>query len=202
MMNYNGTEAPRLDYAENAWEYDVVDRSYFDVVEGGGVAVRTRQEATADYAVTITLMALAIVTFFFLGAMRVTLTSATVSQLQTNLDTQNAIEQACKANSALRIERSVLCNTARITRIATENYGMVRVASQDSLMLYTPEQIEQMKADAISAAEAEGNASQVTAQYAALLEQPARNGISGAAKQGATELERAQEAVQSAIYEL
>jgi len=139
-MSYRGTEAPRLDFVERQWDYEVAERPSFDIVEGGGADARVRRGVTSDFLVQVRLVVLAIAAFVALGAGRVALTTATVTCLQSNLQMQASIEEAEAANSSLRIERSVLSNTSRITRIATQNYGMVYATEHDRVSLPTKEE--------------------------------------------------------------
>ncbi|MBR2684137.1 MAG: hypothetical protein IKE22_12825, partial [Atopobiaceae bacterium] len=112
-----------------------------DVVEGGGLDAQARRGVTSDFVVRLRLIAFAVVTILLLGAIRVALTTATVTHLKANLETKAGIERAIEVNAALRIERSVLSNTTRITRIATQNYGMVYAVSHDYLDVPTAERI-------------------------------------------------------------
>ena len=147
-MSYQGSEAPRYDYLERARQYEVAPRPSFDVVDGGGADARVRRGVTADFLVRVRLIALAIAVFVVLGSVRVVLTVNTVNLLQSNLQVQDQIEEAEDLNSALRIERSVLTNTVRITRIATQNYGMVYAESHDHVTIVTAE--EQAELDAVT----------------------------------------------------
>lgn len=144
-MSYRGTEAPRLDYVERQYGYEVIDRPAFDVVEGGGIDARVRRGVSADFVVRVRLAMLAVAVFVILGAARVALTTATVTLLQSNLQMQTSIEAAEAENSSLRIERSVLSNTSRITRIATQNYGMVYVTSHDFISLPVEEEEQHLQ---------------------------------------------------------
>lgn len=134
-MSYRGTEAARLDTYERAYEYEVTGRQSFDVVEGGGIDARVRRGVTSDFVAQTRLVAIAVVLFVVLGAARVAITTATVTYLKANLVVQDRIEQAQETNASLRIERSVLSNTARITRIASQNYGMTYCATQERVDL-------------------------------------------------------------------
>ena len=60
-----------------------------------------------------------------LGLVRVTLTAATVGLLEQNSTLKTQIAEAQTLGSDLSIERSVLSSNARISRIATQNYGML-----------------------------------------------------------------------------
>ena len=133
-MSYRGSEAERLDYIERPWEYEET-RPHFDVVEGGGAAIRARQDAAAQFNIMVRLAVVAIVTFVIVGIVRVSITSATVSHLCANVDLQSKISDAEDLNASLRVERSVLSNSTRIVRIATENYGMVHASEHDHLAL-------------------------------------------------------------------
>lgn len=155
-MSYRGTQAARIDYANRAWEYEVVERPHFDVVEGGGADARVRSGVTSDFVAAVRLVALIVAAFVILGSIRVALTSATVTLLRSNLTVQADIAKAEDLNSALRIERSVLANTTRIMRIATENYDMVYAMNNEHVSVYTPEQIAEMQA-AEAAAQLSGN---------------------------------------------
>lgn len=139
-MRTRGSEAPRLEEFERGYAYEV-SRPTFDVVEGGGLDAQVRRGVTSDFVVRLRLIAFAVATILLLGAIRVALTTATVTHLQANLQTKAGIERAIEVNAALRIERSVLSNTTRITRIATQNYGMVYAVSHDYLDVPTAERI-------------------------------------------------------------
>lgn len=139
-MRTRGSEAPRLEEFERGYAYEA-SRPTFDVVEGGGLDAQVRRGVTSDFVVRLRLIAFAVATILLLGAIRVALTTATVTHLQANLQTKAGIERAIEVNAALRIERSVLSNTTRITRIATQNYGMVYAVSHDYLDVPTAERI-------------------------------------------------------------
>lgn len=139
-MRTRGSEAPRLEEFERGYAYEV-SRPTFNVVEGGGLDAQVRRGVTSDFVVRLRLIAFAVATILLLGAIRVALTTATVTHLQANLQTKAGIERAIEVNAALRIERSVLSNTTRITRIATQNYGMVYAVSHDYLDVPTAERI-------------------------------------------------------------
>lgn len=139
-MRTRGSEAPRLEEFERGYAYEV-SRPTFDVVEGGGLDAQVRRGVTSDFVVRLRLIAFAVVTILLLGTIRVALTTATVTHLQANLQTKAGIERAIEINAALRIERSVLSNTTRITRIATQNYGMIYAVSHDYLDVPTAERI-------------------------------------------------------------
>ena len=62
--------------------------------------------------------------FLALGACRVALSTATVSTLQANSALRSQIKEAQTLNEDLQVEKSVLSSSSRISRMATQNYGM------------------------------------------------------------------------------
>jgi hypothetical protein len=59
-----------------------------------------------------------------LGVVRIGISTATVSTLQSNNVIRNEMRATTVTNDSLRISRSLLASTTRIERIATQNYGM------------------------------------------------------------------------------
>jgi cell division protein FtsL len=74
--------------------------------------------------VAIFLMAV-VLALFAAGGMSVALTSGTVGLLRENAKTASHIKELRTQNDDLRIERSQLVGNERISRIATQNLGMV-----------------------------------------------------------------------------
>ena len=66
---------------------------------------------------------------------RVGISVATVSLLSANSDLTAQIEETSSLNAQLKVQRSVLSSNARISRIATQNYGMVLADSYVTLDL-------------------------------------------------------------------
>lgn len=138
-MIQRGTEAVRLDYAEQARAPERGGRPSFDVVEGGGIDAMARRGVSDAFVALSRVAVVSIVLFVALGISRVALTTAAVTCLRANVETQSAIEAARSYNSELRVERSVLCDTNRIVRIATENYGMAPACDHDLVQLPSDE---------------------------------------------------------------
>lgn len=168
-MSYQGSAARRFEYAERAPRYGAAPQPAFDVVEGGGLDARARRGVSAAFVAYARLVTLAVVVFVVLGSLRVAITTATVTYLSDNLRVQDAIEDAEDLNASLRIERSVLSNSMRITRIATQNYGMVYVTDHDHVHIITAE--EQAALDAAAAAELAARAQGTTANGSMIIEQ-------------------------------
>ena len=98
--------------------------------------------------------ALLVAAFFLaLNLVRVAISAATVSVLQANADLATQISEAETLSSNLRIERSVLSSNARISRIATQNYGMVLPSERVTVVFDDPAAEE-------AAADAHGDAAQ------------------------------------------
>ena len=125
-MRYQGSEAYSMRAAERELErpYERPATS-FEVVSGGGLDAQARRGVSHEFLARARTVAAVALFLFVLGLARVALSAATVAVLQTNSDLTTQIEEAEKLSSDLRIERSVLSSNARITRIATQNYGMV-----------------------------------------------------------------------------
>ena len=135
-MRYQGSEAYSVRAAERAWERtSQQSRSSFEVVSGGGLDARVRQGVSHEFLARFRAVLLVAAFFLALNLVRVAISAATVSVLQANADLTTQISEAETLNSNLRIERSVLSSNARISRIATQNYGMVLSASHATVSL-------------------------------------------------------------------
>lgn len=97
----------------------------FEVVSGGGLDARARAGVSPQFVARLRLALVVAVALIGLGMARVAISAATVSMLRTNVDLNNQIEAAQSLNEQLRVQRSSLSSNARISRIATQNYGMV-----------------------------------------------------------------------------
>lgn len=136
-MRYVGSQA----YDLNAAAYDAaayeqpLQQSPLTALEGGNLDARARSEVSpflvraVGYLVTLAIM------LFVAGGISVALTSGTVALLQTNSATSSSIKEINAQNGDLRIERSLLTRADRITRIATQNLGMVYASEATSLDL-------------------------------------------------------------------
>ena len=125
-MRYQGSEAYNVEAAERrARRQERVARPSFEVVSGGGLDARARQGVSPQFVACVRMVLLAAALLVGLGFVRVTLTTATVTLLEENSVLKEQISEAKTLGSDLSIERSVLSSNARISRIATQNYGML-----------------------------------------------------------------------------
>lgn len=135
-MRYQGSEAyswTAIDGSEERLE----GRSHpsFEVVTGGGLDARAREGVSPQFVAKVRLVLVMAAALVCLGMARVALTSATVGVLQSNVELKTQIDEAQTLNDELRIERSVLSSNSRISRIATQNYGMVLSGDQETITL-------------------------------------------------------------------
>ena len=153
-MRYQGSEAYSVRAAERAWERtSQQSRSSFEVVSGGGLDARVRQGVSHEFLARFRAVLLVAAFFLALNLVRVAISAATVSVLQANADLATQISEAETLSSNLRIERSVLSSNARISRIATQNYGMVLPSERVTVVFDDPAAEE-------AAADAHGDAAQ------------------------------------------
>ena len=125
-MRYQGSEAYSMDAAERRRELlDRQDAPSFEVVTGGGLDARARSGVSPTFVARLRVGVLIAAAIIALGIARVCLVSATVSLLSSNSSLTAQIEEATALNDQLRVQRSVLSSNSRISRIATQNYGMV-----------------------------------------------------------------------------
>ena len=126
-MRYQGSEAVRMDVAERSRERRderVEQRPSFSVVTGGGLDARARAGVSPQFLHRVRLAVVCALVFIALGACRVALSTATVSTLQANSALRSQIKEAQALNEDLQVEKSVRSSSSRISRIATQNYGM------------------------------------------------------------------------------
>ena len=138
-MRYQGSEAYSVRAAERAWERPSQEtRPSFEVVSGGGLDARARQGISPEFWARFRAVIAVAAFLIALNLVRVALSAATVSVLQANSDLTSQISEAQTLSSNLKIERSVLSSNARISRIATQNYGMVLPAERVSVVFDEP----------------------------------------------------------------
>lgn len=126
VMRYQGSEAYRVEAAERRRErLEGQARPSFEVVSGGGLDARVRAGVSPVFVSRIRVAVAIAAALVVVGMARVALSSATVTLLKSNAELTTQIEEAQTLNDNLRIERSVLSSNSRISRIATQNYGMV-----------------------------------------------------------------------------
>ncbi len=137
-MRYQGSEAVRMDAAERSRERRderVEQRSSFSVVTGGGLDARARAGVSPLFLQRVRTVVVCALVFIALGACRVALSTATVSALQANVTLRSQIKEAQTLNGDLQVEKSVLSSSSRISRIATQNYGMSLSTNREVLDL-------------------------------------------------------------------
>ncbi|MDO4797749.1 MAG: hypothetical protein Q4A01_06990 [Coriobacteriales bacterium] len=132
-MRRGGSQAYRLD----AYEYQVeqTPSREFVAVEGGRLDAKARMGVRPLFAKLVMSAVLVGVLSFGLGGLAVFLTSGTVSLLQQNNALSSQIKDERALNGEMRIERSLLTRSERITQIATQNLGMVYANTADRLDL-------------------------------------------------------------------
>lgn len=122
--------------AERAWERTPQEpRPSFEVVPGGGLDARARQGVSPTFLRRFGMVVAVAAFLIAINLVRVAISAATVSVLQTNAELSAQISEAETLSSNLKIERSVLSSNARISRIATQNYGMVLPTQRVSIDL-------------------------------------------------------------------
>lgn len=167
-MRYQAAEAYSMGAAERRREREQRQqqpRPSFEVVSGGGLDARVRAGVSPVFVARVRAVVAVAAVLIVLGMARVSLSAATVTLLQSNSDLSAQISDTQTANEELMIERSVLSSNARITRIATQNYGMALPSGVVTLDL-TEETAEGEAATADEAAEApaDGEAAQTVAE--------------------------------------
>ncbi len=135
-MRYQGSAAYKLD-SSAAWEVPV--RRSLTVVEGECLGSRSRRNpAPVSFSLPVVVVA-AIVLIAFVGAIRVTVTAATVQCLTDINVAERTVAAERVTRTELQMERSALSSADRIQQIATENYGMVYASEVDTVTLSTDE---------------------------------------------------------------
>lgn len=123
-MRYQGSAVANEEYIERGYALPQ-ERPSFEVVSGGGLDARARRGVAPEFLARVKAVVACALVFFALGACRVALTSAAVAALQGNATLKTQITEAKTTNDSLMVERSALSSNARISRIATQNLGMV-----------------------------------------------------------------------------
>lgn len=125
-MRYQGSEAYKLDGAERRRERrQAKSAPSFEVVSGGGLDARARAGVSPEFVARVRTVLIVAAALIALGMARVALSSATVTLLSANSELSAQVEETESLNEQLRIQRSALLSNSRISRIATQNYGMV-----------------------------------------------------------------------------
>ena len=133
-MSYSRSAA--LAYESPEYEYEAPSRrKRLSVHTGGGLDAQARKGVSAGFVHTLQVVILAVFVFFALGAVRVAITTQTVTLLSDNASMRAGIEEMRDRNDSLRVERSMLASSERIVAIATANYGMHLAAASESITL-------------------------------------------------------------------
>lgn len=162
-MRYQGSAVANEEYIERGYALPQ-ERPSFEVVPGGGLDARARRGVSPEFLTRVKAIVICALVFIALGACRVALTSAAVATLQGNASLKTQITEAKTTNDSLMIERSALSSNSRISRIATQNLGMVLSTDTETVTIGTADaEASQDAADASSseaAAQADGDAAQ------------------------------------------
>lgn len=154
-MRHQGSEAYSVEMAERRRErLERQAAPSFEVVTGGGLDARARAGVSPVFVSRVRAVLACAAVLIVLGMARVGLTAATVSLMSSNSDLSTQIEETTSLNEQLKVQRSVLSSNARITRIATENYGMVLTADAVTIDVSEPEQVDAVDGDAAQTADA------------------------------------------------
>lgn len=124
MARYGSEAVARTTQFEHEYAPEQSTRSSFEVVPGGGLDADARRGVSNQFIQRVKFIAVAAVLFLMLGVVRIGISTATVSTLQSNNVIRNEMRATTVTNDSLRISRSLLASTTRIERIATQNYGM------------------------------------------------------------------------------
>ena len=124
MARYGSEAVARTIQFEHEYAPEQSTRSSFEVVPGGGLDADARRGVSSQFIQRVKLIAVAAALFLTLGVVRVGISTATVSTLQSNNAIRNEMRTTTATNDSLRVSRSLLASTTRIERIATQNYGM------------------------------------------------------------------------------
>lgn len=125
-MRYQGSAAYSFDAAQR--EQELSRRSAapsFEVVPGGGLDAQARAGVSPAFFARLRVLLVAAAVLVALGMARVGISVATVTLLSANSELTTQLEETSSLNAQLKVQRSVLSSNARISRIATQNYGMV-----------------------------------------------------------------------------
>ncbi|MBQ3266679.1 MAG: hypothetical protein IJI16_07505 [Atopobiaceae bacterium] len=157
-MSYAGSEAVSLAYAERSQAYErAALRPAFEVVNGAGLDARVRQGVSDDFITKVRIALVAVVTVVVLGACRIGICAMTLTTLQSNSALRAEIKQAQALETDLKVTSSLLSDSSRIDRIATQNYGMVKVTDYETIsipLVDAPQVDAQAEAEAADPADA------------------------------------------------
>ena len=124
MARYGSEAVARTTQFEHEYAPEQSTRTSFEVVPGGGLDADARRGVSSQFIQRVKLIVVAAALFLTLGVVRIGISTATVSTLQSNNVIRNEMRATTATNDSLRVSRSLLASTTRIERIATQNYGM------------------------------------------------------------------------------
>ena len=154
-MRYQGSEAYSMEATERRRErLERQAAPSFEVVTGGGLDARARAGVSATFVAKVRAVLAVAAVLIVLGMARVGIAAATVSLLSSNSALSSQIEEVSSLNEQLRVQRSVLSSNARITRIATQNYGMVLTGDAVTVDLGSTDEAQSADGEAAQAADA------------------------------------------------
>lgn len=165
-MRYQGSAVANEEYIERGYALPQ-ERPSFEVVSGGGLDARARRGVAPEFLARVKAVVACALVFFALGACRVALTSAAVAALQGNATLKTQITEAKNTNDSLMVERSALSSNARISRIATQNLGMVLSTDTETVTIGAADASSAAASDEV-AAQADGDAAQSASEDASV----------------------------------
>lgn len=124
MARYGSEAIARTTQNEFEYARQESTRASFEVIPGGGLDADARRGVSSQFIQRIKIVVAAAALFLTLGVVRIGISTATVSTLQSNNVIRNEMRETSAANDSLRISRSLLASSTRIDRIAAQNYGM------------------------------------------------------------------------------
>lgn len=166
-MRYQGSEALNMNYAGAGALEERSRETSFEVLPGGGLDARARRGVSHEFVASVCHVLIIAAAIITLGLVRVDLSSAAVSALAANSSLRSEVTDAKNLNDDLKIERAVLSSNSRISRIATQNYGMS--LSNDAMTVKVgaaaeAERAEQEAAQAVAEQQAQAESAAAAAQ--------------------------------------
>lgn len=134
-MAYSASQAQSLELQQARQLEQQQTRRAFEVVEGRGLDASVRKTVSPQFLSRIRMAISIVAVIAVVGCIRISLYAATASMLRTTQQMRSEIKVAQGLTRDLKATTSALSNSARITRIATQNYGMLRAASTEVITL-------------------------------------------------------------------
>lgn len=153
-MRYQGSEALNMNYAGAGALEERSRETSFEVLPGGGLDARARRGVSHEFVASVCHVLIIAAAIITLGLVRVGLSSAAVSALTANSSLRSEVTDAKNLNDDLKIERAVLSSNSRISRIATQNYGMSLSNDAMTVKVGAAAEAERAEQEAAQAAQA------------------------------------------------